>query len=245
MTGRRILYGYRDDLKLADRWWHRLFFVVGIAATLAVGVVVFMLESDQQKTAARKLEDKDNYLEFVKRNANLNTPIFLISTFLEGYSTSGYCVSKQDPNKFLSSYTSGADRSFCTKKEFVDDAVAEGVKLYSGRQPKITLISVDYGLVCIVSAQFPDCDLTTITSQESALQMACSSRKLAILQRLKSDPAVDNRASEPIRVASRLSWSPKTIARRFEAGSRDERLDDGAAGRGIRQNYTLERPRPG
>lgn len=41
----KMLLGYRDDLDLASRWWHRLMKVVGIIAVILVGGFVFVLLS--------------------------------------------------------------------------------------------------------------------------------------------------------------------------------------------------------
>jgi hypothetical protein len=49
------------------------------------------------------------------------------------------------------------------------------------------------------------------TSRESALQIACGSRKLAILQRLKPDPTVDN-LSELMAAAASIMTTPETVA---------------------------------
>jgi hypothetical protein len=66
------------------------------------------------------------------------------------------------------------------------------------------------------------------TSQESALQMACSSRKLAILQRLKPDPKVDN-LSELMAAAASIMTTPETVAYLVKLGAHVNDKADGGS----------------
>lgn len=65
-------------------------------------------------------------------------------------------------------------------------------------------------------------------SRESALQIACSSRKLAILQRLKPDPAVDN-LSELMASAASIMTTPETVAYLVKLGANMNDKADGGS----------------
>ena len=66
------------------------------------------------------------------------------------------------------------------------------------------------------------------TARESALQIACSSRKLAILQRLKPDPAVDN-LSELMAAAASIMTTPETVAYLVKLGANINDKADGGS----------------
>lgn len=66
------------------------------------------------------------------------------------------------------------------------------------------------------------------SSRESALQIACSSRKLAILQRLKPDPTVDN-LSELMAFAASIMTTPETVAYLVKLGANINDKEDGGS----------------
>ena len=66
------------------------------------------------------------------------------------------------------------------------------------------------------------------SSRESALQIACSSRKLAILQRLKPDPTVDN-LSELMAAAASIMTTPETVAYLVNLGANINDKADGGS----------------
>jgi hypothetical protein len=78
----RILVGYRDDLHLASRWWHRLFKVLGTIGLIALGgLTVPVLNSARQEPAVSNVRILENLEEFTKKAKSevSNT----IPTFLE------------------------------------------------------------------------------------------------------------------------------------------------------------------
>jgi hypothetical protein len=66
------------------------------------------------------------------------------------------------------------------------------------------------------------------TSRESALQIACASRKLAILQRLKPDPTLDN-LSELMAAAASIMTTPETVAYLVKLGANINDKADGGS----------------
>lgn len=172
MTARRILYGYRDDLTLADRWWHRALFVLAIVVAIAVGGALSLVSSNGEVAAARTVEIQHTYFDFVKKSTTKDSPIFLISAYAESsYGNTVQCGTPRDADVSVNSFTSGADESFCAKSEFVYPALAEAVRIY-GDKANVTrdglLSSVwnqNYGVVCVISSSFPDCDLASLNTK--------------------------------------------------------------------------------
>jgi len=92
--------------------------------------------------------------------------------------------------------------------------------MWLGADPRSKGLSTDY---------LDDKDIVDDpTAQESALQIACGSRKLAILQRLKPDPTVDN-LSELMAAAASIMTTPETVAYLVKLGaSINDKADGGS-----------------
>ncbi len=169
----RILFGYRDDLNLPKRWWHRLLVVFTAAAALVVSGVAWAIVSQSETNAAQTVEVIETYLDFVKRGADQRTPILPVSTFAAyAYGVSTYCNTPRNAKESISAYTPGGESSFCTKPELADAAVVEASRI-SGDKAKLTVdllltstMRTQFGVVCVVSSQFPDCGLETIASDK-------------------------------------------------------------------------------
>lgn len=167
---RRILYGYRDDLNLSERWWHRLLFVLATIVVLLVAGITFVTYLDGAVAAAKTVETKDTYIDFVKRNAKDTQEIWSISLFASGETT--HCVTPTDDDTLIRSYTDGAENSFCTKPEFVNDLLAQTIRIY-GEKADVSQNSLlesdmnrNHGVVCVISAKFPDCAIESIKTTQ-------------------------------------------------------------------------------
>lgn len=170
---RRILYGYRDDLRLSERWWHRLLFVVCVIGMIVVAWTSLAIVADIESNAAQTVEVKDTYVDYVKRNATDDRPIILISAYVgvtdfEGFATTSHCDTPREKEKPLYTFTEGADSSFCTKPELVSQAIAEVKRLF-GTDAKVSTgellgssLNKERGVICITDNRFPDCDLESI-----------------------------------------------------------------------------------
>jgi hypothetical protein len=81
----RILVGYRDDIALNQRWWHRVFQVVGILAFVIFGFIIGDAESKKQPVRPRVAD------------------VEVLDT-LEGFVASRYASKEKDaldPGKFV------------------------------------------------------------------------------------------------------------------------------------------------
>lgn len=64
----RILVGYRDDLNLSTRWWHRLLVVLGVLGLLVFGGFTGLLfRSDRYEPQVSDVRIIDNLRTFTKR----------------------------------------------------------------------------------------------------------------------------------------------------------------------------------
>jgi len=67
----RILFGLRNDLPLADRWWHRLFKVLFILLTLSIGVVALIISHGKPTLTRSNFIILDNLRTYTLKHPEL------------------------------------------------------------------------------------------------------------------------------------------------------------------------------
>ena len=117
---RRVLYGYRDDLNLGERWWHRPFFV------LLDRYCDDRLDLRRRRAhAAKTVKVRDTHVDAMRLNARPALPILQSSVYVDGYDFTAECSTPTEPEKQIFFSTPGANKSFCTKREFAQPAVVK------------------------------------------------------------------------------------------------------------------------
>ena len=131
----RILIGYRDDLDLSTRWWHRLLVVLGVLGLLVFGGVTGLLfSSDRYEPQVSDVRIIDNLRAFTKR-AKRDVP----NTIPDFLALPGELGGIKDGRKvvFVSGYS--LEKSVCSADLSANAVkVTELINSHSGKSTKVS-----------------------------------------------------------------------------------------------------------